>query len=178
MMRANRHCATSISLRAGRSSVAPSNVKDGGADVSFDWRGGPLAHMARARLRAAGLTPTRQRIGLASLLFVAGGRQATVDQLYKEAKALNMPVARATVYNTLKQFVIAGLVREVAFYGSTIWYDTRTGSHCHYFDEDRQALSHAPGDLIKDITVRAPPGKKILGIDVIIRVQDDDTPRS
>jgi Fur family transcriptional regulator, iron response regulator len=134
----------------------------------------PLAQMIRTRLHAANLRPTRQRVSLAGLLFVAGDRHATAEHLYKEAKALCMPLSLATVYNTLNQFAAAGLVREVALYGSKVWYDTKTGPHCHYFDENRQTLFDAPEDLTKDIRVKAPPGKKIVGIDIIIRLQDED----
>ena len=145
-----------------------------GSRIAYDWRGGPLARMIRARLQAADLRPTRQRVSLAGLLFVAGDRHVTAEQLFHEAKALHMPLSLATVYNTLRQFVAAGLIREIALYGSTVWYDTNTGPHCHYFDEDRNQLSDMSFDVTKNLKIDPPPGRKIVGVDIIVRLRDDD----
>ncbi len=144
------------------------------ARPTFDWKDGALARLVREKLRAVDLRPTRQRISLASLLFVAGDRHVTVDQLFDEAKALRMPLSRATVYNTLHQFVAAGLVREIALYGSKVWYDTKTGSHCHFYDEAKADLFDMPEDVAKQLAIVPPKGKKIVGVDVIVRLADDD----
>jgi len=66
-----------------------------------------------ARLRDAGLRPTRQRMGLASLLFGGPCRHVSAEELFAEAAASGVKVSLATVYNTLNQFVAAGLLREV-----------------------------------------------------------------
>jgi Fur family iron response transcriptional regulator len=142
---------------------------------TYDWKNGALAKLVRGKLRAVDLRPTRQRVSLASLLFVAGDRHVTVDQLFAEAKSLRMPLSRATVYNTLHQFVAAGLVREIALYGSKVWYDTKTGSHCHFFDEDLASLYDMPIDLTSQLKLEAPKGKKIVGVDIIVRLADDDS---
>ncbi len=144
------------------------------AKPTYDWKNGALARLVQGKLRSVDLRPTRQRVSLASLLFVAGDRHVTVDQLFAEAKALRMPLSRATVYNTLHQFVSAGLVREIALYGSKVWYDTKTGSHCHYFDEDLASLYDMPEDLTDQLKLKPPEGKKIVGVDIIVRLADDD----
>jgi Fur family iron response transcriptional regulator len=144
------------------------------ARPTFDWQGGALARLVREKLRSADLRPTRQRVSLASLLFVAGDRHVTVDQLFDEAKALRMPLSRATVYNTLHQFVAAGLVREIALYGSKVWYDTKTGSHCHFYDEAKADLFDMPEDVARQLAIVPPKGKKIVGVDVIVRLADED----
>ena len=64
-------------------------------------------------LREAGLRPTRQRLGLARLLFENGDRHVTAEQLHSEAADANLRVSLATIYNTLNQFTEAGLMREV-----------------------------------------------------------------
>ena len=137
----------------------------------YDWLNGPLAKVVRAKLQEAALRPTRQRVSLASLLFVAGDRHVTVEHLYNEARALRMPLSRATVYNTLHQFVAAGILREIAIYGSKVWYDTKTGSHCHYYDEERNLLFDMPTDVAKKLQLIAPDGTKIVGVDVIVRLR-------
>lgn len=142
---------------------------------TYDWKNGALARLVKEKLRSVELRPTRQRISLASLLFVAGDRHVTVDQLFAEAQSLKMPLSRATVYNTLHQFVAAGLVREIALYGSKVWYDTKTGSHCHYFDEDMASLYDMPVDLTEQLRFTPPKGKKVVGVDIIVRLADDES---
>jgi len=145
------------------------------AKPTFNWKDGALARLVREKLRAVDLRPTRQRISLASLLFVTGDRHATVEQLFDEAKSLRMPLSRATVYNTLHQFVAAGLVREIALYGSKVWYDTKTGSHCHFYDEDNAKLFDMTEDVAEQLRITPPKGKKIVGVDVIVRLADDES---
>src|SRR5713101_1106574 len=64
-------------------------------------------------LRAAHLRPTQQRLALVRLLFEQGDRHVTAEQLYGEAVEAAVRLSLATVYNTLHQFVEAGLLREV-----------------------------------------------------------------
>jgi Fur family iron response transcriptional regulator len=144
------------------------------AKPAYDWVNGALARLVREKLRAADLRPTRQRVSIASLLFVAGDRHVTAEQVFAEAQALKMPLSRATVYNTLHQFADAGLVREIALYGAKVWYDTKTGSHCHYYDEDRSVLFDMESDVSKQLKIEAPKGKRIVGVDVIVRLADDN----
>jgi Fur family transcriptional regulator, iron response regulator len=144
------------------------------ARFAFDWCSGPLATTIRSRLRAANLRSTQQRVSLAGLLFVAGERHVTAKQLYREAKALNLPVSLATVHNTLAQFREAGLLREIAVCSSTAWYDTDTGSHCHFFDEDRNVVSDIPYDIARDLRILPPRGRKVIGVDIVVRLRGDD----
>src|SRR3546814_15143400 len=94
------------------------------------------ARDATARLRAIGLRPTRQRITLAQLLFGSCDRHITAEQLHAEATAADARVSLATVYNTLHQFVDAGLLREVTAEPGRSWFDTnrseerRVGKEC------------------------------------------------
>ncbi|MEC8387343.1 MAG: transcriptional repressor, partial [Pseudomonadota bacterium] len=57
-----------------------------------------------ARLRAACLRPTRQRLALAKLLLAGPNRHVTAEQLHREAELNGLRVSLATVYNTLHQF--------------------------------------------------------------------------
>ncbi len=63
---------------------------------------------ALERLRAAGLRPTHQRLGLTRLLFAGTDRHVTAEALHKEALANNVRVSLATIYNTLIQFTEQG----------------------------------------------------------------------
>ena len=128
---------------------------------------------AMARLRGVGLRPTRQRIALASLLFCGGDRHFTAEQLHAEAVAADTRVSLATVYNTLHQFVDAGLLREVSVAQGRSWFDTNTGSHHHFYHVDRGELRDIPGCGVRVAALPiAPEGTCIERIDVVVRVRN------
>src|SRR6202795_1491326 len=91
---------------------------------------------ALERLRTAGLRPTRQRLALARLLFEKGDRHVTAEQLHGEAQATSVQVSLATVYNTLHQFIAAGLLREVVVDPGRSYFDTNVSDHHHFFHEE------------------------------------------
>lgn len=123
-----------------------------------------------ARLRGAGLRPTRQRLALARLLFDGADRHVTAEQLHSEARRDNVRVALATVYNTLHQFTHAGLLREVVVEPGRTYFDTNTGEHHHfYFEEDGTLRDVHPDRLSLNSLPPPPPGAEIARVDVIIR---------
>jgi len=96
--------------------------------IHMPWPSPDLAE----RLRSAGLRPTRPRLALARLLFDAGHRHVTVEELHKEAIAAAIPVSLATIYNSLHQFTAAGLLREVVIAPGRLYFDTNVDKHHHY----------------------------------------------
>jgi Fur family iron response transcriptional regulator len=123
-------------------------------------------------LRAARLRPTRQRLALARLLFDKGDRHVSAEQLHGEAVEAAVPVSLATVYNTLHQFIGAGLLREVVVNPGRSYFDTNVSDHHHFFLEESGRLVDIPGDRIDVSNVPAPPaGTAIRRVDVIIRVE-------
>jgi Fur family iron response transcriptional regulator len=123
-------------------------------------------------LRSAGLRPTRQRLALARLLFDKANRHVTAEQLHSEARAASVPVSLATVYNTLHQFIGAGLLREVVVNPGRSYFDTNVSDHHHFFFEDSGKLVDIPGDRIGVTNVPTPPaGTAIRRVDVIVRVE-------
>ena len=125
-------------------------------------------------LRAAKLRPTRQRLALARLLFEKGDRHVTAEQLHGEAVGAEIPVSLATVYNTLHQFIEAGLLREVVVSPGRSYFDTNISDHHHFFYEASGRLVDIPGERIGITGLPTPPeGTSIRRVDVIIRVADD-----
>ncbi len=61
--------------------------------------------------------------------------------VHAEAVNHGVPVSLATVYNTLHQFVEAGLLREVAIESTKTYFDTKTSNHFHFFFEEDGALA-------------------------------------
>jgi len=125
-------------------------------------------------LRAAKLRPTRQRLALARMLFEKGDRHVTAEQLHGEAQSASVRVSLATVYNTLHQFIAAGLLREVVVDPGRSYFDTNVSDHHHFFHEDSGHLQDIPGERVGVAELPAPPsGTKIRRVDVIIRVSPE-----
>jgi Fur family transcriptional regulator, iron response regulator len=129
---------------------------------------------ALERIRAAKLRPTRQRLALARLLFDQDDRHVTAEQLHNEALDARVPVSLATVYNTLHQFVAAGLLREVVVHSDRSYFDTNVGDHHHFFHEGDGQLQDIAGDHILIGDLPPPPaGTRVRRVDVIIRVSSE-----
>ncbi len=127
---------------------------------------------AGARLRAAGLRPTRQRVALAGLLFRHGNRHLTAESLHAEALEAGVSVSLATVYNTLHQFTEAGMLRQVAVDSTRSYFDTNVEAHQHFYAEEDGTLLDIPGDSIAVAGVPSPPkGTSIDRVDVVIRIR-------
>jgi Fur family transcriptional regulator, iron response regulator len=125
-----------------------------------------------AKLREAGLRPTRQRMDLARLLFREGDRHVTAETLHSEAVASHISVSLATVYNTLKQFTECGLLREVAIEGAKAYFDTKISDHQHfYFEKDGRLIDLEPGQEVMVSAPNLPEGTRIARIDVLIRLE-------
>ena len=124
-----------------------------------------------AKLKLAGLRPTRQRIALAKLLFENEDRHVSADDLYEEARAAGVSVSLATIYNTLHQFTESGLMREVVVEAGRSYFDTNTGDHHHFFHEESGQLEDISSDQINVAELpSAPPGTSVSRVDVIVRV--------
>jgi Fur family iron response transcriptional regulator len=127
-----------------------------------------------ARLRHAGLRPTRQRVELANLLFKNCDRHVTAESLHDEVTEAGLKVSLATVYNTLHQFTEAGLLRQVIVDAARSYFDTNTDDHQHFFLESEGMLIDIPGETIAVAGVPAPPaGLSVDRVDVVVRVKRD-----
>ena len=126
-------------------------------------------------IRAAGLSPTRQRIALAKLLFQGDNRHVTAEMLYKEAISKKMSVSLATVYNTLHQFTEAGILREITVDASQSYFDTNTTNHHHFYFEKDGKLGDIPDGMISVGKLPdAPEGTEIKSVDVVVTISDSN----
>lgn len=124
-----------------------------------------------ARLRKAGLRPTRQRIALGRQLFENGDRHVTAELLHQESLDANVRVSLATVYNTLHQFTQAGLLREIVVDSHRSYFDTNVTDHYHFFYENQNKLEDIPSDqVVLSAQPEAPEGMTIKRVEVIFRV--------
>jgi len=126
----------------------------------------------RRMLATHGLRPTRQRIGLIKLLFGSGNRHVTADCLAAEARAVQMPMSLATVYNALNNFANVGLLRRLEIGVGRTVFDTSTSDHSHFFFEDSGEIADIAVDgsrLAQEIVV--PEGYKIAKVDIVVRLR-------
>lgn len=127
------------------------------------------------RVKRAGLRPTRQRLSLARLLFddANPNRHVTAEQLHGEARAADIPVSLATVYNTLHQFTHAGLLREVVVEPGRSYFDTNTDDHHHFYYETSGQLQDIPAEQVGLSELpKTPEGTSVDRVDVIIRLRE------
>ena len=124
-------------------------------------------------LASADLRPTRQRVALAGLLVGDGqDRHVTAEWLFGAAREAGEAVSLATVYNTLRAFCDAGLMREVTVDGHKSYFDTRMDEHPHFYWEEDGRLTDAPADdLMFARLPEAPKGAEISKVDVVIRLR-------
>lgn len=131
------------------------------------------ADRAMRWLTAVGLRPTRQRLVLAGLLVGDGlNRHVTADSLHDAATSTDEPVSLATVYNTLRAFCDAGLMREITVDGSKSYFDTNMTDHPHFYWEDTATLTDAPAAELEISRLPVvPAGAELVSVDVVIRLR-------
>lgn len=126
----------------------------------------------RQKLRRVGLRPTRQRVSLGWVLFAKGQRHVSAEMLYEEAMKERIPVSLATIYNTLRQFTEAGLLRELTLDGAKAYFDTADHDHHHFVVDGESRVIDIPAQEIGVTTLPTPPeGYEIARVDVVVRLR-------
>jgi Fur family transcriptional regulator, iron response regulator len=125
----------------------------------------------KATLRHLGVKPSRPRIALAKILFGKGERHISAEMLFEEARDAHLEVSLATVYNVLRDFTDAGLLRHLTI-ASKSYYDTNSELHHHFYFEESESLEDIPvGYLQIERIPAAGRDYEITAIDVIVRVR-------
>ncbi len=123
-------------------------------------------------LRARGVTPTRQRLRIARVLF-ARPQHLSAEQVLGLVNRERPPVSKATVYNTLGLFARKGLIREVIVDPSKVFYDPNTRPHHHFYNVDTGRLTDVDPEAVALGELPAPPeGTVTEGVDVVIRIRN------
>ncbi len=129
-------------------------------------------HPCAEVLRRAGLRLTRQRLVLGWLLFSKGDRHVSAEMLHEEAKASDVYISLATVYNTLHQLTEAGLLRQIGVDGSKSFFDTNPGTHHHFFFDGEDRLLDVPASVVLFENLPEPlPGYAVSRVDVIVHLR-------
>ncbi|VAW97171.1 Iron-responsive regulator Irr [hydrothermal vent metagenome] len=123
------------------------------------------------KLKSHNITPTQQRVEIATILFEKP-QHLSAEQVLSKVNG-NAAVSKATVYNTLGLFARKGLVHEVVVDPSKVFYDSNVTKHHHFYNLDTGVLTDIELDAI-NLTAMPdlPMGTKSVGVDVIIRVRN------
>lgn len=125
-------------------------------------------------LQSAGLRATPKRIAIGGLLFDDVDRHVTADDVAVLARKAGVRVSLATVYNTLNQFVAAGLMKRITLDTDRTYFDTNVSDHHHLFFEENGVLHDIPGDSIRvEGLPPIPSGSKVRAVEVIVRMTGD-----
>ena len=125
-----------------------------------------------ALLRQHGVSPTSQRVEIASILFAKPQHLSAEQVLTLVNSGEQARVSKATVYNTLGLFAHKGLIREVIVDPTKVFYDPTTVPHHHFYNVDTGTLTDIPADAVALGALPAPPAGTVAeGVDVIIRLR-------
>jgi Fur family iron response transcriptional regulator len=81
-------------------------------------------------------------------------------------------VSRATIYNTLRLFADAGLVKELVIDPERTVFDSNTSHHHHLYEVDTGKLTDIPsGELHVSGTAGLPDDVELEAVDVVLRVR-------
>jgi Fur family iron response transcriptional regulator len=117
------------------------------------------------------LRTTGQRRDLYHLMHEIRPKHFTVGQLHASALEHGIRVSLATVYNTIKTFELAGLVRNIAIHDHLSVYDTAVEPHAHLYNEATGEISDLASTLLEDLNIKVPDEYEISGLHLVFRVR-------
>ena len=124
-----------------------------------------------ARLRAAGIPVTLQRLEIARVLLPRPVHMSA-EQVLHAVRATVPETSRATVYNTLKLFREKKLVKELIVDPDRVVFDSNTDPHYHLYDVTTGELTDVSADELQVVGVpQLRPDIELEEVDVIIRVR-------
>lgn len=119
------------------------------------------------------IKPTAQRVVIAKAML-AKPQHLSAEQVLSMVNADDELVSKATVYNTLNLFVEKGFIKQVLIDPTKVVYDSNTGAHGHFYNEDSGELSDFDAVDINLVGVPSlPENTEQTGVDVIIRVRNN-----
>ena len=124
-------------------------------------------------LRQHGISPTKQRLEVASVLL-GKPQHLSADQVLNLLKDQGSKISKATVYNTLNLFKKGGLVRELNIDSAKTIFDSTTNSHHHFYNIDTGEIIDIPKDEVSiDRFPHLPKGTLPYDVEVLIKVRQE-----
>jgi Fe2+ or Zn2+ uptake regulation protein len=125
---------------------------------------------AEARVRAAGLRSTRQRLTVLDALDAIGGHR-TADELVGELVGRGTALPRSTVFNVLDDLVSAGLVLRADLGSGAARYESAAaaGPHHHFVCQICGTIEDVALDRLGSIMVDPDPRFEVESLQVVLR---------
>ncbi|MBC7544378.1 MAG: transcriptional repressor [Candidatus Sericytochromatia bacterium] len=121
-----------------------------------------------ARLRAAGVSPTAQRIAICQYVL-CDAEHPTADEVKQWVDGNFPKISMATIYNTLNTLTRVGLLTEIHIAGQEVArYDCNTDRHYHFVDDATGAIIDLAPEVV-DIRMQLGSGFTVRHTDVVIR---------
>jgi Fur family iron response transcriptional regulator len=99
-------------------------------------------------LKVNKITPTKQRLEIAELIF-SKDQHFTAVQLIEKVRNNELPISQATVYNTLCLFESTGLLKTINLQNDCKFYDTNLHSHHHIYNTSTNVLTDISNNKIE-----------------------------
>lgn len=121
-----------------------------------------------AKLKAAGVQPTLQRLSLCRFVLCEANHP-TAEEVKLWADKNLEKISLATVYNTLNTLVAAGLLRAFRLpHSEKVIYDVNTHDHFHFLDEKSgQLYDVAASDF--DLQLKLPKKYKVKSLEIVFK---------
>jgi Fur family transcriptional regulator, peroxide stress response regulator len=108
-----------------------------------------MSSTAEVMLLSRGVKPTPQRVVITQYLLETDSHPTAEQILEVVADRLPVPLSRATVYNTLKALVEAGVIQEVYTEpGGSARYDANMEQHHHFVDVKSGRIFDVPFEAV------------------------------
>ena len=97
--------------------------------------------------RKLNVTPTKQRVDLAQLIF-AKKQHFTAAELISLADKKRLNISMATIYNTLSLLEDKGMLKTINIDNELKFYDTNLDNHHHLYNTTMSTLTDIDNDRI------------------------------
>ena len=122
--------------------------------------------------RELNVTPTKQRVDLAKLIF-SKKQHFTAADLISIADRKNLNISMATIYNTLSLLETKGMLKTINIENDLKFYDTNLDNHHHLYNTTMSTLTDIDHDqVVFSDFPELPKNLQIESTEVLIKVKN------
>ena len=122
--------------------------------------------------RDLNVTPTKQRLDLAKLIF-AKKQHFTASDLISLANKNGLNISMATVYNTLSLLEDKGMLKTINIDNELKFYDTNLENHHHFYNTTMSTLTDIAHDRVSFAELpELPKTLEIESTELLIKVKN------
>ena len=122
--------------------------------------------------RELNVTPTKQRVDLAKLIF-SKKQHFTAADLISIADRKNLNISMATIYNTLSLLETKGMLKTINIENDLKFYDTNLENHHHLYNTTMSTLTDIDHDqVVFSDFPDLPKNLQIESTEVLIKVKN------